>query len=179
MANKNFGEAVAEARTILGVSLTGAAGMVGMTESLLKDIEAGEIPMNDSLRETFEKAYDIDLSNVDAAPRAHLERRPMVYDDTAGVLRIDTLGIRFRHGVDDNDVLLRGFSSAVRRLRRLAPDQPIRLRANDLPVLAQLIDLDDPELDDRAQFWFGQNAATAQSFSILLRLSQPPKSKAA
>lgn len=180
MAQKNFGDAVAEARTILGMSLTGAAGKMGMTESLLKDIESGEIPMNDALQEVFEAAYEIDLSGVTtAARREHVERRPLVYDAEEGVLRVDNLGVRFRRGVDDNDVLLRGFSSAIRRLRRLAPDVPIRLRAHDLPVLAQLVDLDDPELDDRAQFWFGQDAVNAQSFTVLLRLSQPPKSAAA
>lgn len=177
MAQKNFGDAVAEARAMLGMSITGAAGKMGMTESLLTDIESGMVEMNGALQEVFESAYGIDLSNVTSGHRQHAERRPMVYDEQEGVLRIDNLGIRFRRGVDDNDVLLRGFSSAIRRLRRLAPDVPIRLRANDLPVLAQLIDLDDPELDDRAKFWLGQDAVNAQSFTVLLRLSQPPKQR--
>ena len=179
MSKKNFGEAVAEARTVVGMSMTGAAGKLGMTEGLLADIEAGEIEMNDALKEVFEAAYGIDLSGVTSEPREHAERRPMVYDAEEGILRIDNLGIRFRPGIDDNDVLLRGFSSAIRRLRRLAPDVPIRLRANDLPVLAQLVDLNDPELDDRAQFWFGQDAITAQSFTVLLRLSRPPAARIA
>lgn len=177
MSGKHFGDAVAEARTVLGMSRAGAAGTMGMTESLLEDIESGLVEMNDALRAVFEDTYGIDLSTVVEGHREHVERKPLTYDVDAGILHVDSLGVRFRPGVDNNDVLLRGFSSAIRRLRRTAPGVPIRLRAADLPMLARLIDLDDPELDDRAKFWFGQDAASAQSFSILLRLSLPPKSQ--
>lgn len=156
----------------------GAASKLGMTKALLEDIEEGLVPMNPQLQQLFEERYGIDLSMSQDGPREHVERRPMTYDAEEGLLRIDTLGVRFRVGVDDNDVLFRGFSSAVRRLRRLAPSVPLRLRAADMPMLAQLADLDDPELDDRARFWFGQDVGNGQSFSVLLRLSVPPKSAA-
>lgn len=180
MAGKQtFGEAVAAARTLLGITTSGAAGMLQMTEPLLADIESGVVEPNEVLRDIFEKAYDLDLSWVSFGPREHVERQQLSYDEDAGILTVDNLGVRFRVGVDDNDVLLRGFSSAVRRLRCLTPDVPINLRADDMPVLAQLIDLTDSELDARARFWFGQDREDGQSFAMLMRLSNPPKPKAA
>ncbi len=167
---------VAEARTVLGMSTMGAASKLGMTEALLEDIETGLIPMNPQLQQVFEECYGIDLSQSHSGEREHAVRKELSYDAKAGILRVDDLGVRFRIGVDDNDVLFRGFSSAVRRLRRLAPSVPIRLRTADMPMLALLADLDDPELDDRARFWFGQDPANVQSFSTLLRLSRPPGS---
>ena len=122
---KTFGETVAEARTMLGMSITGAAGKLEMTEALLTDIEDGLVEMNPALQETFERAYTIDLSGALQGRRLPVARRPLTYDAERGVLQIDNFGVRFRVGVDSNDVLLRGFSSALRRLRRLAPNVPI------------------------------------------------------
>ena len=170
-----FGDMVAEARTVLGISKAGAAAQLSMPESLLDDIETGLIPGNPQLKALFEDLYGIDLSAASDTPREHVERRPLTYDSEAGILQVGNLGIRFRVGEDDNDVLFRGFSSAVRRLRRLSPDVPIRLRTADLPMLAKLADLDDPELDSRARFWFGQDPENQQRFGVLLRLSLPPR----
>lgn len=178
-ANQTFGESVAEARALLGMSVTGAAGTLQMTESMLEDIEDGLVDMNPELQEIFERAYSIDLTSAVSGPPRYVEREPLSYDAEAGLLKIGSLGVRFRKGVDDNDVLLRGFSSAVRRLRRLSPSVPIKLRAADMPMLAQLMDLEDPDLDARARFWFGQPADNAQSFSTLMRLSLPPKNREA
>ncbi len=177
MVGNSFGDKVAEARTVLGMSKMGAASTLGMTESLLQDIEDGLVPMNDHLKTLFEETYGIDLAMVQDGPREKVERKLMSYDAEAGILRIDDLGVRFRVGEDDNDVLFRGYSSAIRRLRRLAPSVPLRLRAADMPVLASLADLEDPELDQRARFWFGQSLEEGQSFAVLLRLSRPPETK--
>lgn len=178
MSGATFGDMVAEARAVLGMSTIGAAGKLGMTESLLEDIERGLIPLNPQLQVVFEECYGIDLSFLgdETGEREHVARREMTYDAKEGILRIDDLGVRFRIGVDDNDVLFRGYSAAIRRLRRLSPSVPLRLRTTDMPMLAMLADLDDPELDDRARFWFGQDPANVQSFSVLLRLSRPPDS---
>lgn len=176
MSGSTFGDKVAETRTLLGMSKAGAAGILGMTESLLEDIESGLVPMNDQLKAVFEDAYQVDLSIIDDGPREHTERKLMTYDAESGILRIDDLGVRFRVGEDDNDVLFRGYSAAIRRLRRLSPSVPLRLRAADMPMLAKLADLEDPELDERARFWFGQDLHNGQSFAVLLRLSRPPSS---
>ena len=50
MSGSTFGDKVAETRTLLGMSKAGAAGILGMTESLLEDIESGLVPMNDQLK---------------------------------------------------------------------------------------------------------------------------------
>lgn len=171
----SFAHAVATARSLLGYSIEGAAGALGIPESMLCDVENGHIELTEELRTLFEAAYGIALDTLVPIARVHQPRTPIAYDPTQGILRVGTLGVRFRHGSDDNDVLLRGFSSAIRRLRRLPPSVPLQLRSVDMPILANLLDLTDPELDQRAQFWFGQTPQTAQSFGTALRLSRSPE----
>lgn len=166
--------AVATARSLLGYSVEGAAETLGIPVSILRDAESGAIDINSELQELFESGYGIELKTLVRATPEHRPRTPIAYDAAQGVLRVGTLGVRFRLGLDSNDVLLRGFSSAIRRQRQLPPSVPLQLRKADMPVLAALLDLDDPELDERAQFWFGQTPQTAQSFSTILRLSRVP-----
>lgn len=161
--------AAATARTLLGYSVEGAAEALGMTASLLRDVESGTIPVSPEIQARMEAVYEMSLEGlIERAPK-RVPRTPMAYDEERGILRVGTLGVRFNRETDGNDVLLRGFSSAVRRQRQVPPSVPLRLRRLDLPVLAELLDLDDPELDDRARFWFGQTPETAQSFRAMLR----------
>ena len=171
----SLAHAVATARSLLGYSTEGAAETMGIPVSILRDAENGDIEINAELRELFETTYGIKLENLVRPATEHRPRTPIAYDAAQGILRVGTLGVRFRLGIDDNDVLLRGFSSAVRRQRQLPPSVPLQLRKADMPVLATLLDLSDPELDERAQFWFGQTPQTAQSFGAILRMSRAPE----
>ena len=83
-ANQTFGESVAEARALLGMSVTGAAGTLQMTESMLEDIEDGLVDMNPELQEIFERAYSIDLTSAVSGPPRYVEREPLSYDAEAG-----------------------------------------------------------------------------------------------
>lgn len=171
-----LGVAAATARALIGYSVEGAAARLGIPSAIIEEAESGVIEINDELRALFEDCYGVKLETLLAKQVGeHAPRTPMAYDAAQGILRVGTLGVRFRLGRDDNDSLLRGFSSAVRRQRQLPPSVPLQLREADMPVLAALLDLEDPELDDRAQFWFGQTPQTAQSFRTMLRLSRSPE----
>ena len=125
------------------------------------------------MKELIEEAYGIRLSKLISQAPTNTPRVPLSYDAALGVLRVGSLGVRFRLGLDDNDVLLRGFSSAVRRQRQAPPSVPMQLRKADLSLLSTLLDLNDEHLDERARFWFGQTGQTAQSFRAMLRLAKP------
>lgn len=164
--------AAATARSLLGYSVEGAAAALDIPVSILRDAEEGHIDINDELRSRMERGYGIDLSSLVKKSPDFKPRTPIAYDAAQGILRVGTLGVRFRIGLDSNDVLLRGFSSAIRRQRQLPPSVPLQLRKADLTVLASLLDLEDPELDERAQFWFGQTPLTAQGFRRMLTLAR-------
>lgn len=177
--NQTFGDAVGEARAMLSLSLRASAERLGMSETMLEDIERGIIPPNPRLIDAFEKAYEIKFNLDKVTEREHAPRQPLEYDAELGTLTIGSMSIQFRAGVDDNNELLGQFSGALRRLRRLSPSTPLTLRTADLPILAQLLDLEDPELDDKARFWFGQPVAESHSLATRLRLSRPPETNAA
>jgi len=164
--------AAATARSLLGYSIEGAAAALEIPVSIVRDAEMGVIPINDELRERMQECYGIELDSLLRKSPEFKPRTAIGYDAAQGVLRIGTLGVRFRMGLDSNDVLLRGFSSATRRQRQLPPSVPLQLRKVDIPVLASLLDLEDPELDERAQFWFGQTSQTAQGFRKMLKLAK-------
>ncbi len=165
-------EAAATARSLVGYSIDGAAALLGLPGPVLEDIERGRSPLSDDLRARLEESYGVNLNDVVRKRPDFHPRTPMAYDATRGILRVGTLGVRFRLGLDTNDDLLRGVSTAIRRQRRLPPSVPLRLRAADIPVLASLLDVDDPELDERAQFWFGQAPEAGQSFRSAMRIAR-------
>ncbi len=169
---KALAEAASTARTLIGYSIEGAAQAMGVSESILRDAEAGLEPMSPMLKLQIEQCYEVKLEQFLKQRPGYRPRVPLQYDEEAGVLRVGALGVRFRKGIDSNDALLRGFSSAVRRQRKMPPSVPLRLRSADIPVLAELMDLSDPDLDSRAQFWFGQTPETAQGFKSLLRVAR-------
>lgn len=171
----DLAHAAATARSLLGYSIEGAAEALDIPVSIVRDAEDGTVEINDELRQRMESCYGIELASLVRKSPDFKPRTPLGYDAAQGVLRVGTLGVRFRIGLDSNDVLLRGFSSAVRRQRQLPPSVPLQLRKVDLPVLASLLDLEDPELDERAQFWFGQTPQTTQSFRRMLKLARAAK----
>jgi len=168
----DLAHAAATARSLIGYSIEGAAEALDIPASIVRDAEDGLVEINDDLRRAMESCYGIDLTSLVRKSPDFKPRTTIGYDAAQGVLRIGTLGVRFRIGLDSNDVLLRGFSSAIRRQRQLPPSIPLQLRKVDLPVLASLLDLEDPELDERAQFWFGQTPQTAQGFQKMLTLAR-------
>ncbi len=168
-----FGQVIAEHRTLLGLSPRGAARLLNLTPSLLEDLESGHVLPTPAIRQLFEATYTIDLSSTATRETGDVVIPPASYDEASEMLLVGNLGVRFRIGVDDNDVLFRGFSAAYRRAHRLGPAEMIRLGVNDMETLAALADLTDLDLDERARFWFGQDRTEGQSFSTLLAMSRP------
>lgn len=170
--NRALGAAITSARSVLGYSIEGAATSIGISPTILSAAENAEIAINSALRLQIETSFEMDLDQFIVDPVELSTREPLEYDEKNGILRVGKLGVAFRLGVDSNDVLLRGFSSAIRSERGVAVNEPLRLRVADLPVLAHLVDLNDPELDERAQFWFGQTPETKQGFRFLLKVAR-------
>jgi hypothetical protein len=170
--SSELAHAASTARSLIGYSVEGAAEAMNVAASIIQDAEDGTVEINGELRVRMETCYGVALESLLRKSPEYDQRAPIGYDAAQGVLRIGTLGVRFRMGLDSNDVLLRGFSSGMRRQRQLPPSVPLELRKVDIPVLASLLDLDDPELDERAQFWFGQTPQTAQGFRRLLTLAR-------
>jgi transcriptional regulator with XRE-family HTH domain len=169
---RSLAEAASTARTLIGYSTEGAAQAMGISASILRDAESGAEPISPVLKLQLEACYEVKLEHFIKERPGYRPRTPLQYDEQNGVLRVGSLGVRFRKGIDGNDALLRGFSSAIRRQRKMPPSVPLRLRSADIPVLAELMDLSDPDLDARAQFWFGQTPETAQGFKSLLRTAR-------
>jgi len=163
-------QAAVAARTLLGYSLQGAAEGLEIEESILFNIEDGTMPINGEMREAMESFYDVDLDRFISNKADYVPRVVPEYDEERGLVVLGSMGVRFRVGVDENDALLRGYSAAVRRLRGLAPSVPLQIRHADVPILAGLLDLTDPELEDRARFWFGQSEEAAHGLVAHLRL---------
>ncbi|NNC79967.1 MAG: helix-turn-helix transcriptional regulator [Acidimicrobiales bacterium] len=163
-------QAAVAARTLLGYSLKGAAEGLEIEESILSNIEHGTMPLNGEMREAMESFYDVDLDRFISNKAEYVPRVVPEYDEDRGLVVLGSMGVRFRVGVDENDALLRGYSAAVRRLRGLAPSVPLQIRHADVPILAGLLDLSDPELEDRARFWFGQSEEAAHGLVAHLRL---------
>lgn len=163
-------QAAVAARTLLGYSLQGAAEGIEVEESILANIEQGDMPLNGAMRTAMEDFYGVDLDKFITNKAGYVPRVLPEYDEERGLLILGSMGVRFRVGVDENDALLRGYSAAVRRLRGLAPSVPLQIRHADVPMLAHLLDLSDPELEDRARFWFGQTPEAARGLVAHLRL---------
>lgn len=68
------------------------------------------------------------------------------YDDRHQVLWIGSMPIPFRVGENPNSELLDLLSMAIRQLRSLEEHEPCPLRRSEHQLLAELLDLDDPEL---------------------------------
>lgn len=83
----------------------------------------------------------------DAAPTPDQRTGPVArFDPVHNVLWIGATPLPFRPGIDRNGELLEVVGSLIRSLRGLRANDPCRLRRSELPVLAGVLDLDDPDL---------------------------------
>ena len=68
------------------------------------------------------------------------------YDERHSVLWIGSMPVPFRVGENRNGELLDLLGLAIRQLRGLEENEPCPLRRSEHELLADLLDLDDPEL---------------------------------
>lgn len=83
--------------------------------------------------------------------RTDIERREVAYDATTGTLTVGTRSTVVLCAPGDNDCLLRTYLGLVAAQREVRLGQGIHLRKDDIAVLAELLDLDDEDLETRLQ----------------------------
>lgn len=81
------------------------------------------------------------------APELDQRTGPLArYDERHSVLWIGSMPIPFRIGENRNGELIELLSVAIRQLRGLRDDEPCPLRRSEHQLLANLLDLDEPDL---------------------------------
>jgi hypothetical protein len=78
--------------------------------------------------------------------RSWVPRVPPRYDPKTKTLWLGWNGICITEG--DNEQIIRSVADALRSMRSVGHDTPLKLRATDLPLLAELLDLSDESLPD-------------------------------
>ncbi|RMH68045.1 MAG: XRE family transcriptional regulator, partial [Actinomyces sp.] len=147
---QRLAQALRAAREMVGLDELAAADALGVSLRRLRLLEGGRRSPRDHEIEALCELYGLDLGGGLA------RRVPIVFDAERGGIVIAGRLVRYVPGVTDNDDFLEAYVRVVRELRGLDEDTPIQLRANDLAVLAVVLDLDDEELEDRVAFWLGQ-----------------------
>jgi hypothetical protein len=73
----------------------------------------------------------------------------VTYDPDTGVMRLGDASMVLSTATRDNDDVLGAFLVLVREQRRVAPNRDVAVRVDDLEALAEALDLDDEELEER------------------------------
>ena len=158
---QRLGEALTAARTMIGLSEREAADAIGVSTRKLRLWEKGRKAPAAGDAGAIAEAYGLDLAGT-IAPRV-----PIVFDEVQGGVVIAGHVVRYIPGITDNDDFLEDYVAVVRKLRKLGPDAPIQLRANDINVLATVLDLSDEDLDSRIAYWTGMAAESVMGLSLI------------
>lgn len=87
------------------------------------------------------------ITEPEIAPELDKRTGPVArYDDRHSVLWVGSMPVPFRVGEGRNNELLELLSMAIRQLRGLDERAPCPIRRSEHRLLADLLDLDDPEL---------------------------------
>jgi transcriptional regulator with XRE-family HTH domain len=137
------GALVARARRTRGLTQRDLAGRVRVHVRALRAWERGErVPTDDQIEAL---AHACGLQLVDLFPR----RGEVTYDPETGVMRLGAASIVLSTATRDNDGVLAAFLVLVREQRHVAPNREVAVRVDDLEALAEALDLDDDELEER------------------------------
>jgi transcriptional regulator with XRE-family HTH domain len=148
-------DAIAEARRQAGFSLDRVASQLGVPVRVVNAWENGDAVPHAGHVATLERMY--------GAPIGH---RPVsVGGDGRLVVGRQTIGLE-----SPNAVVLRQYVAAVRVERRLGPTDVVGLRHRDIAALADILDIDDAQLERDLREIAGLSAEEAASVrSRLLR----------
>lgn len=138
-----MGEALRSARLRMGWSVEAAAAELRLSARVLHHIEAGIRVPTGELLDTITELYGIDADELDtrlAAPHV-----PPSYDTESQTLWLGWMPVIIGDNAD-NDTILSCISSALRTMRKVADHQPVYIRDREIPILADLMDLDDEDL---------------------------------
>lgn len=115
-----------------------------------------QVAADDDVEVAVDRVDDIDVSEADPeldvdapeiSPELDQRRGPIAhYDERHCVLWMGSMPIPFRRGVNANEELIELLGAAIRGLRGLEPTDPCPLRKSEHQLLADLLDLDAPDL---------------------------------
>jgi transcriptional regulator with XRE-family HTH domain len=155
---ERIGALLREARTDRAVAVGVVAGRAGIRRRQLRRWEKGDgRPSPDEIGRLAEA---LDLSVDGLVP----PRSPVAYHVGTGTLTVGdrTAAVVRRAGdADDNEAVLRTYVDAVARSRGCPPASGFALRRDDIVVLADLLDLDDVQLEARLVRLLGMTSAEA------------------
>src|SRR5215207_7793395 len=138
------GALIARARCAAGVSERDVALRLRVRLRTLRDWEQGEVVPTDEQIEAIADACGVRVTEL-------LPRRDEVsYDPATGTMRLGRQAVVLPVAVrNDNDDILSAYLALVRQQRGLRPGQEVVVRTDDLEVLADALDLDDEDLEER------------------------------
>jgi transcriptional regulator with XRE-family HTH domain len=137
------GALVARVRLARGVTERAVAARLRVPVRTVRDWERGHIVPTDDQIEAIALACGVHVT--DLLPR----RGALTYDPTTGVLQLGSQSTVLSTATRSNDDVLVAFLSLVRLERGVRPDREITVRGDDLEALADALDLDDDELEER------------------------------
>ena len=91
------------------------------------------------------------------------------FDETHNVLWIGETPLPFRPGTGRDVELIELLGVSIRVLRGLEPDEPCLLRRSEFRVMAELLDLDDPDLRSNLRTHLGLSRRQAGDTAMQLR----------
>ncbi len=97
------------------------------------------------------------------------------FDETHKVLWIAETPLPFRPGTGRDAELIELLGVSIRVLRGLEPDEPCLLRRSEFSVLAELLDLDDPDLRVHLRTHLGLSRRQAGDTAMQLRRTAEEK----
>lgn len=99
--------------------------------------------------------------------RTDIQRREVAFDASTGILVVGARAVVVEPG--DNERLLRTYLDLVAEQREVNLAEGVVLRRDDIAVLAELLDLDDTDLEARLQRLLRLSAADAAELTGRLR----------
>lgn len=138
-----LGHALEQARVRLGYSLPTAATALGISERLLGLIESGLRTPTEGLLTVICEQFGLDRDRL--GTRRYVPRIAPYLSDDRGILWLGWLPIHLPAGFD-TDYIIGAVGSTLRVMRSLDATKPVYLRASDIPLLIELIDIEDPNL---------------------------------
>ena len=137
-------DALTMARRRIGFSVDTAADALHIGIRELYHYESGFRTPSGELIAEMARLYGVEPERL--GTREWVPRVPPRFDERASVLWLGWMPIEVKPG--DNEHLIRSVAGALRTMRSLDGSDPIFIRASELPLLAGLLDLDDPRLVD-------------------------------
>jgi len=137
------GELVAAARLRAGFSEVDLAFAIGVPVRTVQRWESGEAKLTDAGLLAVAAALGCGVRDI-VPPRD-----PVSFDASSREIRVGDQRVVLDEIVADNDAVLGAYVGLLRKARHVEAGAPLRLRSDDISVLAEVLDLDDSELVDR------------------------------